>query len=427
MIIKSSIQFITTFILLFLSIHTYGQTVTDIKQNSAKEFYISLTGQVISGKNQIKTDWNIASPVLHLFRTQAKTNRGTILLLAGNAAELLKAGVKCEIIPQFLMDEGFDVANLEYNGKPAEAIAPNLSITNSLQAYRILRANAKELGIGSDHFGILGLGSGGYLAARTVQKLEEIEQPDELVLIDPLHLDETLPGTVFPAVMPPLSPKGRLLCTYSSDGNMEWIRSAREYTKTWIGYDGQATFKLIADSANVFKGGKSLIETNPKLSELLKTILETKGELKSTVINQAAIPVAGYSPDRHAEKLALVAKEKFDLILIGNSITNNFEKDEYQPVWKQFFEPRKSINLGYSGYRTENLLWNIEHGELDGQSPKVIIVEIGTNNIDEKNYPTRHTAGQLAGGIEAIVKLLREKCPESKVVVMLIPIEKASL
>lgn len=104
--------------------------------------------------------------------------------------------------------------------------------------------------------------------------------------------------------------------------------------------------------------------------------------------------------------------------MIGNSITHNFEKPEYQPVWNQFFAPRKALNLGTSAYRTENLIWNIQHGELEGQSPKVVVLEIGTNNVDEKNYPTRHTAGQLAGGIEAIVKLLREKLPDTKIIVL---------
>ena len=94
---------------------------------------------------------------------------------------------------------------------------------------------------------------------------------------------------------------------------------------------------------------------------------------------------------------------------MGNSLINNFEKPEYQPVWNQFYAPRNALNLGYSGYRTENILWNIAHGELDGQSPKVIVLEIGTNNVDEKNYPARHTANQLAGGIEAIIDVLRSK------------------
>jgi len=116
--------------------------------------------------------------------------------------------------------------------------------------------------------------------------------------------------------------------------------------------------------------------------------------------------------------LDLISKDKFDLIMIGNSITNNFEKPQYQAVWRQFFAPRKALNLGYSGYRTENIIWNIQNGELDGQSPKVIVLEIGTNNIDEKNYPTRHTSGQLAGGIETIVDLLRKKLPDTKIIIL---------
>ena len=415
---KFSTLIIATFILLLLTVPSFGQTISDIKQSPAKESYISLAGQLLSDKNQIKAEVSGGALILHLNFTKTKLKRGTILLLSGNSAELPKTGDINEKVLHFLLDEGFDVANREGNGKQEDSLISNLALLNSLQAYRTLRANAKELGIGGDHFGILGLGSRGYLAARTVQKLVNEEQPDDLILVNPSNLDETVPGTVFCAVMPPLRLKGRLLCTFSSDGNKEWIRSAGEYTKTWIGYDGQASFKLITDTTKVLAGGKTLNAICPKLAEILKNFLETKGELKSTVVNPAAIPVAGYSPDRHAEKLKMVAKEKYDLVLIGNSITNNFEKPEYQPVWKQFFEPRKAINLGYSGYRTENLLWNIQHGELEGQSPKVIIVEIGTNNIDEKNYPTRHTAGQLAGGIEAIVKLLREKCPDSKVIVM---------
>ena len=134
--------------------------------------------------------------------------------------------------------------------------------------------------------------------------------------------------------------------------------------------------------------------------------------------NPAAVPVEGYSPQRHAEKVKLLKNHKYDLLFIGNSITNNWEKPEYQAVWKKYYGSRNAINLGFSGYRTENIIWNIQNGELENQSPEVIILEIGTNNIDEKNYPTRHTAGQLAGGMEAIVKILREKCPGSKIILL---------
>lgn len=135
--------------------------------------------------------------------------------------------------------------------------------------------------------------------------------------------------------------------------------------------------------------------------------------------NPATVPVPqpGWEK-RHAEKVALAAKEKFDLIMIGDSITHNFEKAEYQPVWLQFYAPRHALNLGYSGGRTENTLWNLQNGEIAGQSPKVVTLMIGTNNADERNYPTHHTPEQIAGGIEAIVKLLREKLPKTKILLL---------
>ena len=135
--------------------------------------------------------------------------------------------------------------------------------------------------------------------------------------------------------------------------------------------------------------------------------------------NPAEVPVPQPGMEqRHAEKVAAIANDKFDLLMIGDSITQNFERPEYQPVWQQYYAPRHAINLGYSGGRTENTLWNLEHGELVGQSPKVVTLMIGTNNADETNYPSHHSPEQIAGGITAIVKLLRKDLPNTKILLL---------
>jgi len=135
--------------------------------------------------------------------------------------------------------------------------------------------------------------------------------------------------------------------------------------------------------------------------------------------NPATIPVPQHGFEaRHAEKVSQVSKRNFELLMIGDSITHNFEKDAYQPVWVQYYKPRHAINLGYSGARTENILWNLENGELTGQSPKVAVLMIGTNNADETNYPTHHTAEQIAGGVKAITGLLRERLPRTKILLL---------
>ena len=135
--------------------------------------------------------------------------------------------------------------------------------------------------------------------------------------------------------------------------------------------------------------------------------------------NSATIPVPqGGMEKRHAEKVAAIANHKYDLLLIGDSITHNFDNAAYQAVWSQFFAPRNAIGLGYSGGRTENTLWNLANGELEGQSPKVVTLLIGTNNSDDANYKVVHTAEQIAEGTAAIVNLLREKCPATKILLL---------
>ena len=360
---------------------------------------------------------NVSGSPLHVYRTKSESPKGTIILLPGGGYKVLNIKSEAAKLAKFLNTQSFDVAILEYHiGIGSEA--GEIAINDILKAYRLIRTNFKSLKLCDNRIILMGISSGGYLAACTVNKLSNNEQPADLILISPAKMDEYVPGTVYKSVMPPVDPSPRLLLTIPAAENKSLITSCQEYSKTWIGYDGQATFCLLADSAWIAGAGASPVDKKFNLARIIKTFLDTKSDNLRSEKNPAGIPVKGYSSQRHQEKLALVAKEKFDLIMIGNSITNNFEKPEYQPVWNEFFAHRNALNLGYSGYRTENIIWNIENGELDGQSPKVIVLEIGTNNVDEKNDPTRHTAGQLAGGIKAIVSRIREKLPDTKIIVL---------
>ena len=135
--------------------------------------------------------------------------------------------------------------------------------------------------------------------------------------------------------------------------------------------------------------------------------------------NSAAVPVAQSGMEkRHAEKVEAIRQHKYDLMMIGDSITHNFDRPQFRTIWDQFFGPRNAIDLGYSGGRTENILWNLAHGELDGQSPKVAVLLIGTNNSDDANYRVVNTPKQIAEGTAAIVKLIQEKSPATKILLL---------
>lgn len=133
--------------------------------------------------------------------------------------------------------------------------------------------------------------------------------------------------------------------------------------------------------------------------------------------NSAVIPTPFNMP-RHLEKVRAVREHQYDLLMIGDSITHNLEGPTFKTVWDQFYGSRNAVNLGYGGGRTENTLWLLQNGELTNQSPKVAVVLIGTNNSDDANYPVVHSPEQIAEGVAAIVKLLQDKTPNTKILLL---------
>ena len=50
-------------------------------------------------------------------------------------------------------------------------------------------------------------------------------------------------------------------------------------------------------------------------------------------------------------------------------------------IWDQYYGKLNAANFGISGDKTQHVLWRIDQGELDGISPKVVVLLIGTNNL----------------------------------------------
>lgn len=128
---------------------------------------------------------------------------------------------------------------------------------------------------------------------------------------------------------------------------------------------------------------------------------------------------------RHVEKVKAVKAGHYDLALIGDSITHtvgDMNDGKYAPnqaVWQRHFEPRRAINLGMNGQRTEEILWNLQNGQLEfTQSPKVAMLLIGTNNADDRNFARTHSPEEIFAGTRAIVDLIRQRHPSTKILVL---------
>jgi lysophospholipase L1-like esterase len=123
-------------------------------------------------------------------------------------------------------------------------------------------------------------------------------------------------------------------------------------------------------------------------------------------------------------KVKAIQNGQYDLLLIGNSIIQNLnesgnEWDSLKPVWDKYFASRNAINLGFSGYRTEQILWNMQNGQLNMQeSPEVAILLIGTNNLDDQHYPVVHTAEQVFNGIKTITGEIRHRHPTTRILIL---------
>jgi len=132
---------------------------------------------------------------------------------------------------------------------------------------------------------------------------------------------------------------------------------------------------------------------------------------KLTSANDPTKPVPGgvrWFGRQHAHSVRQTTTKKFELCLLGDSITDGWP----QNLFDRYFDRWASVNFGIGGDRCENVLWRLEHGELVGTSPKVIVLLIGTNNSG------MNTAPEISHGITAVVKALRAGCPKTKILLL---------
>lgn len=114
---------------------------------------------------------------------------------------------------------------------------------------------------------------------------------------------------------------------------------------------------------------------------------------------------------RHDSFNERVKKGNVDLVFIGDSITQGWEGPGKQ-AWADAYGKRNAVNLGIGGDRTQHVLWRLENGNIEGIKPKLAVIMIGTNNSGS------NTSAQIAEGITAIVHKLREKLPETKILLL---------
>ena len=125
----------------------------------------------------------------------------------------------------------------------------------------------------------------------------------------------------------------------------------------------------------------------------------------------------------------LLAKRKagaIDVYFMGDSITRRWGTSDAQYAdlyanWQQNFTGWNAANFGWGGDKTQNMLWRLRHGELDGVHPKVIVLMAGTNNVGRVSplspEDAQARAAEVARGVSAVVRELRQRAPKATLII----------
>ena len=134
-------------------------------------------------------------------------------------------------------------------------------------------------------------------------------------------------------------------------------------------------------------------------------------------------PLPRQDANSHTAHEQLVAKARrggIDLYFAGDSITRRWGALDYPDFlahWTKSFYGWNAANFGWGGDTTQNILWRLQNGELDGVHPKVIVVLAGTNNLG-RGTPAADAAADITRGLKAILDTMRLKAPQATVILM---------
>jgi lysophospholipase L1-like esterase len=142
---------------------------------------------------------------------------------------------------------------------------------------------------------------------------------------------------------------------------------------------------------------------------------------------QAIVAAPAFVPVQRTDRNSQLAHEQLlnkahlggiDLYFEGDSITRRWGATDYPAFlanWNKNFFGWNAGDFGWGGDTTQNILWRLQNGELDGVNPKVIVILAGTNNVGKASADDARIA-EITQGIKAIIDLCRQKAPSATIV-----------
>lgn len=223
---------------------------------------------------------------------------------------------------------------------------------------------------------------------------------------------------------------------YSPEENLLFLQALNAPAEAVIRYDINATApRLLCTQGEylapiqapagseirfrLFNGKRGISETQSF------TIPGEKEEIPGTLIpctQNKDFPIYNWA-ERHAAVLRLSKEIKPNLLFLGDSITHFWGGEPIDSPthdilqrspesWMSMTAGYHALNLGFGFDQLENVLWRIQHGELDNATNDAIcVILVGTNNLANGN-----TDEEILLGLTAICDEIRRKLPQSTIV-----------
>jgi lysophospholipase L1-like esterase len=141
-------------------------------------------------------------------------------------------------------------------------------------------------------------------------------------------------------------------------------------------------------------------------------------------VNPAAMPTPRTDPAFEmltTQDNATASHGGANVVFLGDSVTY-FWGDTNRAatgfdVWRTQIAPLGAVNFGIPSDATQNLLWSVENGLLAGH-PRVVVLQIGTNNLPDPPAGSGDGPVATAAGIQAIVQEIEALSPTTKILLV---------
>jgi lysophospholipase L1-like esterase len=149
---------------------------------------------------------------------------------------------------------------------------------------------------------------------------------------------------------------------------------------------------------------------------LRRILNEHIGSIETTIpVTQYREPEKYDWEKRHEDLLSVNKETPPKICFFGNSIIHYWggitegavKGNSY--IWNREMEPIGIRNFGFGWDRIENVLWRVYHDELDGFSAKLVVLMIGTNNLEI------NTDQEIMEGFKLLVQAVKERQPNATI------------